>query len=295
MSSLFDSLLIHPRTKHQILNFLESPSHGLILTGPAGSGKQTLALAMAAELLGLRAVDDLQKYPYFSLTNPEGTSITIDEVRALQQLLTLRTPHKPNQAIRRIFLIINAGRMRFEAQNAFLKSLEEPPADTCIIFTADGGKDLLPTIYSRMQAIAVQPVSEQQAGDYYRERGVSAAELKKHYALSQGQVGLLSSLLQDETHPLRDWVETAKKLLARPASERLFEVEPLSKDKVAAQALVMALNRIAHAALRSASSTGSQAALKRWHTCLQLTTQAAEAMQRNANTKLVLDHLLLNL
>jgi len=291
---MLSDLLIHERTLTQLNNFLSSPSHGLALTAPAGSGKKALALSVAASLIGLDSVEKLQNYPYFTLVDPDANTITIDEIRSLQRLLNLKTP-ETSQPIRRVICVINAGRMRTEAQNAFLKSLEEPPTDTCIIFTTEGGNDLLPTIYSRMQRIDVQPISEQQASEYYSQKGQKSAEIDRNYALSQGQAGLLSSLLGDEEHPLKDQVEEAKKLLSRPAAERLLEVDELSKDKVYATQMVGALKRITHAALMTASKANNHAAVKRWQNGLKLTTEASKALLQNANTKLVLDHLLLNL
>jgi len=292
---MFENLLIHPRTRRQLEQFIAKPSHGLILTGPEGSGKKALAHTIAAALLNVDS-NKLENYPYYTLTNPEDPSITIDEIRTLQKLLTLKTPAVKGLNIRRVLTIIDAGRMRFEAQNAFLKSLEEPPTDTCIILTAEANGDLLETIYSRVQRIDILPVSEAAAKDFYGKKGVTASELARNYALSQGQAGLLSSLLKAETEqPLKEWVETAKQLLSKPASERILQTDSISKDKVGIILLLDALARIAHAALVQASKADSGAAIKRWKNSLESIQAAREAMTHNANTKLLVDHLLLSI
>ncbi|MDB5182956.1 MAG: polymerase delta prime subunit [Candidatus Saccharibacteria bacterium] len=291
---MFEDLLLHPRTRTQLEQFAANPSHGLILIGPEGSGKKTLAHAVSAVLLSVEN-DKLANHPYYSLTNPDDPSITIDEIRALQRLLTLKTP-KTNDNIRRVLTTIDAGRMRFEAQNAFLKSLEEPPTDTCIILTVDATGDLLETMYSRAQKIDILPVSEAMAKEYYSKKGITSVELAKNYALSQGQVGLLSSLLSvDTNHPLKEWVETAKGLLAQPAGERIMQTDVLSKDKLGVLLLLNAFGRIAHAALTSAAKTSNAKAIERWKDSLEAVQNAHEAMTHNANTKLMLDHLLLSI
>ncbi len=292
---MFDDLLLHPRTRAQLEQFAVKPSHGLILTGPEGSGKLKIAHEIAAAVLHIASAK-LNNYPYYSLTNPSEPSITIDEVRVLQRLLTLKTPAVKDTNIRRIMTIIDAGRMRFEAQNAFLKSLEEPPTDTLIILTADANGSLLETIYSRVQRVDILPVSEAMAQEFYTKQGVSSIELSRNYALSQGQVGLLSSLVSKESdHPLKTWVETAKQLLAKPAGERVLQTEALSKDKPGVLLLMDALGRITHAALMHASKTKNSSAIDRWKKSLEAVQEAHEALRHNANTKLLLDYLLLSI
>lgn len=292
---MFEDLLIHPRTRTQLEQFVTKPSHGLILTGPEGSGKKNLAHAVAAAMLAVET-NKLENYPYYSLTDPAEPSITIDEIRALQKLLTLKTPSVEGSNIRRVLTIIDANRMRFEAQNAFLKSLEEPPADTCIILTAEANGDLLQTIYSRVQRIDVLPVSEAMTREFYGKQGIAAAELTRGYALSQGQVGLLSSLLSKEAvHPLKEWVEIAKLLLAKPAGERIMQTDTYAKDKVGTLLLIDAFGRIAHAALMQAGKAGNSVALQRWQKSLEAVQEARAALTHNANTKLLLDHLFLSI
>lgn len=292
---MLDDLLLHPRTRKQLENFIASPVHGLMLTGPEGAGKRTVAIALSSQILHLSSKESLTSYPYYSLTDPSEATISIDEIRRLQKLLTLKTPSKDNQAIRRVLTIVDAGRMRFEAQNAFLKSLEEPPADTVIILTTGDSNAVLPTIYSRVQHIDILPVSEAMAKEYFTQQGIPASQLARQYALSQGQVGLLSALLRDEEHALKQSVEQAKALLKQTPGERLLITEQLAKDKEVVTMLIDACGRIAHAGLLSASKAGNKSAVKRWRECLEAVQSARNALRYNANTKLLVDQLLLSL
>jgi hypothetical protein len=73
--------------------------------------------------------------------------ITIAQIRNLQRRLALKPYHKKQQS----GIILEAQRMTIEAQNALLKTLEEPPAHSVLILTAPSTKNLLPTIVSRCQ------------------------------------------------------------------------------------------------------------------------------------------------
>lgn len=291
---MFDDLLLHPRTKLQLTNFLSKPSHGVILTGSEGSGKRTLAMTLACGLLDVKDATKLLDYPYYSELDPESSGITIDEIRSLQKLLTLKTPTGTRGNLRRVITILDAQRMQTEAQNALLKNLEEPPLDTAIILTASGG-NLLPTIYSRLQTIEVLPVSQEMAVTYFTSKGVGAAKLAGSYALSQGQAGLLSTLLNDEEHKLKNWVTIAKQLIGGTLSERLIKVDELGKDKSDLKYLIDALQRIAHAALSKASLEGNKLAVQRWRKIMTKAQDTSQAYDNNANPKLLLDDLFLNL
>jgi len=79
-------------------------------------------------------------------------TISIDQIRNLQHQLSLR----PYAAKFKTGIILEAQRMTVEAQNALLKTLEEPPAHSILILTAPSAKSLLPTIVSRCQVVRLR-------------------------------------------------------------------------------------------------------------------------------------------
>lgn len=79
-------------------------------------------------------------------------TISIDQVRNLQHQLSLR----PYASEFKTGIILEAQRMTIEAQNALLKTLEEPPAHSVLILTAPSVKNLLPTIVSRCQVVRLR-------------------------------------------------------------------------------------------------------------------------------------------
>jgi DNA polymerase-3 subunit delta' len=289
---MIKDLLFHPKTQTQIENILESPPHGLLISGKAGSGKHTSARTIAAELLG-QTIDKLQNYAYFFELNPEGDSISIDDIRSLQQFLKLKVPASQNGDIKRIIIIHGSERMRREAQNSLLKTLEEPPLDTCLMLTVNQEQLLLPTIRSRLISLELLPVSEEQASSYFSKD--PSDELTKFYALSEGHVGLLSALLHEENHPLLESVLLAKQIISEPVSRRLIRTDLLAKDKNEVKSVLDALQRVIHAALSASSKQQKSASVEKWHAMHMAVLRSINLLKHNPNMKLLLDDLFLNI
>ncbi len=284
---MIDSLILHQSTKEQLAGFIIRPSHALLLAGPAGIGKTAIAKAIATEVLG----QALDSYPYYLMIQPIGQSISIDIVRELQKFLLLKTTGKGD--IRRIVIIEHAHKMTTEAQNAFLKLLEEPPADTLIMLTAHSARDLLPTITSRTQSLSVLAPTESQLQPLIRDSAKDEKTRNQAWFLSGGLPGLLHALLYEEDHPLLASVALAKELLQKDIFERLALVDSLSKQKEQALGVVEALDRIAQAGLAGAGGKGDDKRLRQWHLIRSAALQAREALMRSANAKLVLTNMLL--
>ena len=284
--------LIHPRTRIQLERFAERPTHGLLLVGDGGAGKKTLSLWVASKILNTNSVDKLLTYPYFKLLKPSEGSISIDDIRDLKHFLSLRTPGDKAE-IRRVVVIPNAERLTLEAQNAFLKSLEEPPKDTLIILTSKNSSSLLPTITSRVQYIDVLPVSLNQALQHYN--GHDKSEIEKNYLVSKGLTETLDSLMAEAADKTFENINSAKDILKQTPGERLMLVESLAKDKEKLDELLGSLRRIASGALTNSAKKSDENATTRWRRNLESIIDANDALTKNANIKLVLDNLFLSI
>jgi DNA polymerase-3 subunit delta' len=120
--------------------------HSYLLTGDRSEALENLALGLAGQVLDAAP----QEHPDFHAVRPESKSrhITVEQVRELERELYLR----PFSAPLKVAVIFDAERMCLggaSAANAFLKTLEEPPAHTLILLTSGRPAMLLPTIISR--------------------------------------------------------------------------------------------------------------------------------------------------
>lgn len=287
------NLILHDTTQQQMGQFMQNPAHAVLLAGPDGIGKGSIASHITAALLQIEP-EKLSTYPHFLKLEPEGSSISIEKIRELQKFLQLKTIG--TQPLRRAIIIEHANALTTEAQNAYLKLLEEPPADTLMVLTVSSQRALLPTILSRVQTITVHPPTEVQLQPLLQASGKDETTLRQAFFLSSGLPGLLTALLHgDEEHPLLASVATAKEILQKPPFERLSLVEGLSKQKESAGAVLDALERIAAAGVDGAAVKEDNARLKQWHAIRRQTAAARRALGRSANTKLTLSNLFLHL
>lgn len=286
------NLVLHELTQQHIAQYTAQPSHALLLVGPDGIGKASIARHVAAALLQLGA-DPLESSAQLTIIEPdEKNTISIEAIRKLQHFLKLKT--SGTQAIRRIVIIEHAQAMTLEAQNAFLKLLEEPPADTALLLTVDNPQTLLPTILSRVQSIKVlEPHKGQLLSAFgaYPTQAVTQA-----YFLSGGLPGLMTALLKEDVeHPLLKSVAQAKMLLQQDLFARLTHIDQIGKQRPDAIQLCIALRRIAQTALEQAAIKSDVRRITQWQRIIKAVAEAQDLLSVNVNTKLTLTQLMLRL
>lgn len=183
--------------------------HALLLAGAPGVGKGTLAEDIAAALLCLepdpagrpdricracRAVDH-GNHPDLHRLGPTGAGFVIPiggpgrEERGIRDLVR-DLALLPVEGGARVAIIGSADRMTEDAQAAFLKTLEEPPAGTVLILTAADEERLLDTIRSRCVRIRLGPVPRREIEGLLVDAGLAEAPLAARLArLSGGRPG----------------------------------------------------------------------------------------------------------
>ena len=170
----------------------------LLLTGPEGVGKKTLALAAARALVcekgGGMACEECAAcrrvarglHPDVTLVEPETATIKIEQVRDMaREVLAL-----PFEGRARAFVMDDAHVMTEQASNALLKSLEEPPATSHVFLVTSAPQALLPTIRSRCQTLRLGPLPPALVESYLTDRAsLSPEEARLRAGLSGGSIG----------------------------------------------------------------------------------------------------------
>jgi hypothetical protein len=278
-------LILHETTERQIDDFIAAPSHAVLLLGAIGSGKIAIANGLAEIILD--PPGRIENYPYkLSLTGEKG-SIGIEAVRQLEGFLSLKVPREQN--INRVVIIEDAQNLTLEAQNALLKTLEEPADKTLLILTASHAQALLPTITSRVQAIHVKRPPHAEVSGYFKAKGYDEASIKQAYAISGGLPGLMTALLGQSDHPLMAATEQARQWLQASTYERLLLTDELAKQRDLALNMAFILQQMAHVSLQTATNQGA----RRWQAILQASFDFYKEINQNAQPKLALTNLAL--
>lgn len=183
-------------------------SHAYLFTGGAGAGKRLFANAFAKALQCENPAEapcghcpschafENGNHPDVIYPQSEKKSIGVDEVRE-QILETVNL--KPYRYAKKIYIIEKADTLTIQAQNAFLKTLEEPPAYAVFLLLAERQEAFLPTILSRVAQCRLHPLSAETVAAYLRqEKGLSAEESSLYAAYAQGRIGQALALMQED-------------------------------------------------------------------------------------------------
>lgn len=221
-------MAIHPAFSHVIgqqraLEFLSRAlesdrlPHGMVFAGPQGVGRYTTTLALAKIFLADRPGDpesidavgkliEARTHPDFHYITKElireiegksankAIALSVDVIR---EHLVAPATRKSVMGRGKVFIVEEAELMNSQAQNAMLKTLEEPSGRTLIILLSDQPHALLSTIRSRSQTVRFQPLSDAEALQVVSARGIDLPQAQRAITLAGGSPGLAIRWVED--------------------------------------------------------------------------------------------------
>ena len=235
----YKGIIGHEKTIEFLKKAIESDKvyHAYIFDGEDYSGKSLIAGAFAMALQCEKggpepcggchsckqAITDNQP-DIILLDHEKPGSIGVDDIRRLNNDIVI----KPYSSRYKIYIIREAEKMTEQAQNALLKTIEEPPEYAVILLLTNNFGSMLPTITSRCVRVQLTPVSDKTLIKYLKSEGVPDHQARICAAFAQGNVGKAMKLAgSEEFNQIKD---EALRLVKNIKKMEQFDVLFLLKD-----------------------------------------------------------------
>ncbi len=220
MREILDGFLRHGEEFRVLFSQLSERTsvHAFLITGEKGTGKKTLGHLMGMTLLctseGNRPCGSCRncllaeqgEHPDLIVIekgNPiapgikkDRATIPVEDIREMIRICGIRS----TDGNMHVVLIHDADKMTPQAQNCLLKTLEEPPADTCIILATDHMESLLTTVISRCRIIRIKAWEDEYILSVLRKNGVPAQRAQEAVSASNGSVGRAIELASEDDY-----------------------------------------------------------------------------------------------
>ena len=196
-------------------------SHAQLISGEDGIGKSILA-----EILGKLILNGDVNREYVDIINykPIKTSFGVDDVRDIIDEVN----KKPFEGDKKVIIIHQGNKLTIQAQNALLKTIEEPPTEVYIIILCESLELILDTIKSRCEIYKLTPLTKDELYKYIAIKGYDYSEEEKSSAIafSEGIPGRIDRYFSDtELQELRDKIVDLLLQLTNNEIEAILEKE----------------------------------------------------------------------
>ena len=207
----FEKVMGHAQAVAHLENAIKQNkvSHAYIFNGEKGCGKKMLALEFARMLQcqeegrpcgkcrSCLQAESGNHPDIIKITHEKPGSIGVDDIR--EQLIG-DVQIKPYSSPYKVYIVPDAEKMTVQAQNALLKTIEEPPAYAVILLLTTNASAFLPTILSRCVMLTLKPVPDEQVRSYLMEHvQIPDYQADICVAFAQGNIGKAVELASSDT------------------------------------------------------------------------------------------------
>lgn len=213
--------------------------HAYILAGMTGSGRKTLARLFGASLLcsfegavpcgtchSCKMVSSGSHPDLITISHEKPATISVEDIR--DQLVS-DIQIRPYYKGKKVYIIPDCEMMTQQAQNALLKSIEEPPPYAVIILITDNLASLLPTVRSRCTVLSTIPLPDSTVKDYLMKNGgAGEKEASVCAAFSGGSIGNAARFLHSDT--FREDLERTLDFIKRSGELAANEIFAFAKE-----------------------------------------------------------------
>ena len=277
---MFSDIIGNDKLKKELIHSVEinKTSHSYLFIGTEGIGKKLIADEFAKMLL---AVKDTENSPDFSIIEPDGNSIKIEQIREFQK----KVSEKPIISNKKVYIINDSDKMTVEAQNCLLKTLEEPPEFVTIILIGSNENSFLSTIKSRCMILHFEKISDEQIQKYLQDNHQTEINSKIMLEACQGSIGKALEIkdkqeLYQNTEQVVNSLERKDKIDILNMSDFIYK----SKDDKLEILNYMNVLFINLAKINS-----------KYADCIAIVEETKRRLQTNANYDMCIDNLLLSL
>lgn len=196
---LFDIIIGHLNIRKTVAESIEKQkfSHASLVIGEDGIGKSYVAKEMAINILGKSEYKEYVDIGEYRIAENKK-SISVDQIRDITEEIN----KKPYESNKKVIILHNADKMTVQAQNAFLKSIEEPPSGVFLILLCENQENLLDTIKSRCQTYKLFRLSEKELHKFLSRKypNISDEDAKAAKVFSDGIPGRIEDFMDNSIY-----------------------------------------------------------------------------------------------
>ena len=279
---MFENIVGHEKNKKVLQkNILdENINHAYLFQGKEGIGKQLIAKEFAKRIL---ETNKLETCPDYRIINKEEgkKDIVVEQIR---KDIVSNVLSRPISSKKKVYIINDAHSMNTMAQNALLKTLEEPPEYVVIILISNQKNAFLPTIKSRVKTIEFKSLAKSDIKEYMQQNNITGiSDAIVDYI--DGSIAKINSLSKDDLTQYTNVINLMDRISTKP----IFDVILFTKEIDFKN--LDSLNYLQYALFNGYKKTNKICYVN----CVEIVEKAKRKLKSNGNYDIVIDNMVMNL